>query len=315
MKKMYFTYPSNDRLTEIHGICWVPKGEIKAILQIAHGMVEFIDRYDEFARYLANQEIMVVGNDHLGHGDSVRSEENWGYFAKEDGNAVLLKDMNRLRKIVQKKYPNVPYFVLGHSMGSFLIRQYLCIHGEGLKGAIIMGTGYQPGLVTKLGMLVTKALAAVKGWEHRSILVDGMAFGSYNKKFGSLKGKEWLSRNHENVEKYMAEKRCNYRFTLNGYYNLFYSIHSLDNKEYLERMPKELPVFFVAGEEDPVGQYGKGVKKVFGQFREIGMEAVECKLYPKDRHEILNEVDRKTVFEDIYQWISKVLDEDSGEAE
>ena len=310
MKKMYFTYPSNDSLTEIHGICWVPEGEVKAVLQIAHGMVEFIDRYDEFARFLAEKGILVAGNDHLGHGASVRSEEYWGYFAKKDGNTVLLKDMNRLRKIVQKRYPHVPYFMLGHSMGSFLMRQYICVYGEGLAGTIIMGTGYQPAAMTAMGMQVCKVLAAVKGWHHRSALVDGMAFGSYNKKFGKPTGKEWLSRNPENVQKYVKEKRCNFRFTLNGYYNLFYSIHALSNPEYLEGMPKELPVFFVAGEEDPVGQFGKGVEMVFEQFIDLGMEDVECKLYAEDRHEILNELDREDVYQDIYEWISRVLAEE-----
>lgn len=309
MKKMYFAYPSNDGLTKIHGICWVPEGKVNAVLQIAHGMVEFIDRYDEFARYLTEKGILVVGNDHLGHGDSVRSEEYWGYFAKKDGNTILLKDMNRLRKIVQKKYPNAPYFMLGHSMGSFLMRQYLCVYGEGLAGAVIMGTGYQPGLITELGMLVCKGIALFRGWHHRSALVDGMAFGSYNKKFGKATGKEWLSRNPQNVECYVNEKRCNFRFTLNGYYNLFYSIHSLGNREYLECMPKELPVFFVAGEEDPVGQYGKGVQIVFEQFVDLGIKDVECKLYAEDRHEILNELDREDVYKDIYGWISRVMSE------
>lgn len=310
MKKMYFTYPSNDGLTEIHGICWEPEGQVKAVLQIAHGMVEFIDRYDEFARFLADKGILVAGNDHLGHGDSVRSKEYWGYFAKKDGNAVLLKDMNRLRKIVQKKYPGVPYFMLGHSMGSFLMRQYICLYGEGLAGAVIMGTGYQPNFLTEMGMMICKAMAAVKGWEHRSAFVDGMAFGSYNKKFGKPSGREWLSRNPKNVEVYMAEERCNFRFTLNGYYNLFYSIHALGNRDYLEGMPKELPVFFVAGENDPVGQFGKGVQTVFDQFVALGMEDVQCKLYPDDRHEILNEVDREEVYKDIYRWISDVMEEE-----
>lgn len=305
MKKEHFKYQSNDGVTQIHAIRWEPDGEIKAILQISHGMVEFIDRYHDFAVYLARRGIMVVGNDHLGHGDSVQSEEYYGFFAQKDGNKTLLKDIHKLRTIMQKNYPEIPYYLLGHSMGSFLARQYICLYGKGLAGAVIMGTGYQPRIATQTGMFLSKMMAKFRGWDYRSTLVDSMAFGSYNKKFRAEGEKAWLSRNPQNVKAYMAEKRCSFVFTLNGYYNLFYSIYTLSYRDYLEKMPKDLPVFFVAGEDDPVGQYGRGVRKVYSEFQELGMKNVTCKLYPKDRHEILNELDRETIFEDIYQWIEK----------
>lgn len=307
MEKKHITYDSNDGLTKVHAILWIPDGKVRAILQISHGMVEFIDRYHDFASYLTAHGILVAGNDHLGHGSSVRSEEQYGYFAEKNGNRILLKDLHRLRHLVQKHYPKVPYFLLGHSMGSFLARQYLCEYGAGLSGAVIMGTGYQPGFMTAFGMALTTVLAWIKGWEYRSALVDGMAFSGNNRKFGALSGKEWLSRNEENVAWYRQEKRCNFRFTLNGYYNLFYSIHRLGKKEYLEKMPKDLPVLFVSGEEDPVGQFGKGVKKVYAQFEKMGMKQVRCKLYPLDRHEILNEVDKDVVYEDILNWMEEIL--------
>lgn len=307
MRKEHMTYKSNDGRTKIHAICWIPEGEVKAVLQISHGMVEYIDRYDEFAGYLARRQILVVGNDHLGHGQSVQSEEHYGFFAEKEGNKVLLRDIHRLRGIIQEKYPGIPYFLLGHSMGSFLARQYLCLHGEGLAGAVIMGTGYQPRIATQFGMTLTRMMAGIKGWNYRSKLVDSLAFGGYNRKFGKLDGKEWLSRNEENVRKYKGEKLCSFRFTLNGYYNLFYSIYTLSFQNYLDRMPKELPVFFVAGDDDPVGQFGKGVTKVYEQFKEIGMTKVSCKLYPEDRHEILNELDRDIVYEDIERWIKQQM--------
>ncbi|MDO5541352.1 MAG: alpha/beta fold hydrolase [Eubacteriales bacterium] len=307
MKKEHITYQSNDGKTKIHAIRWIPQEDVKAVLQISHGMVEFIDRYDEFASYLAQHGILVVGNDHLGHGQSVQSEEQYGFFAEKDGNRTLLRDINKLRRMTEKEYPQVPYFLLGHSMGSFLARQYICLFGEGLAGAVIMGTGYQPRAVTRFGMALTTFMAKIKGWNYRSAFVDSMAFGGYNRKFGRLDGKEWLSRNEENVRKYKSEKLCNFRFTLNGYYNLFYSIYTLSFKNYLARMPEDLPVFFVAGEDDPVGQFGKGVTKVCQQFREIGMKYVTCRLYQKDRHEILNEVDRDVVYEDILCWMEEVM--------
>lgn len=310
MKKEHITYPSNDGVTTIHAIRWIPEGEIKGILQISHGMVEFIDRYDEVAAHLAQKGILVVGNDHLGHGRSVRSEEHYGFFAEKDGNKVLLRDIDRLRKIMQKKYPEAPYFLLGHSMGSFLARQYICLRGEGLAGAVIMGTGYQPGFVTRFGIWLTSLMAKVKGWNYRSIFVDGMAFGGYNRKFGSMEGKEWLSRNVENVDKYKKEKLCNFRFTLNAYHNMFISINHLSHRNYLEKMPKDLPVFFVSGEDDPVGQFGRGVTKVYKQFLKLGMKQATCKLYPEDRHEILNELDREVVYEDIFEWIMDIINKE-----
>lgn len=307
MKKEHIMYPSNDGITKIHAIRWIPDGEIRAVLQIAHGMVEFVDRYDEFAGFLAERGIAVVGNDHLGHGKSVRSEEYYGFFAEKDGNKTVLKDMDRLRRMTEKEYPDVPYFLLGHSMGSFLTRQYICLRGTGLAGAVIMGTGWQPGFVTRFGMILTSLMAKVMGWNYRSLLVDAMAFGGYNRKFGSREGKEWLSRNEENVKKYVNEKLCSFRFTLNGYHNMFISINSLSHRAYLEKMPKNLPVLFVAGEDDPVGQFGRGVRKVYEQFLKLGMKQVTCKLYPKDRHEILNELDRETVYKDIAGWIEEKL--------
>ncbi|EET59150.1 hypothetical protein BRYFOR_08864 [Marvinbryantia formatexigens DSM 14469] len=307
MKKEHFTYHSSDNVTEIHAIRWIPEGKVRAVLQISHGMVEFIDRYDEFAAYLAERGILVTGNDHLGHGDSVRSEEYYGYFADKDGNKTLLRDIHRLRRLTQKRYPDAPYFLLGHSMGSFLVRQYLCIHGEGLAGAVIMGTGWQPRIATQFGMVLTTAMAKVLGWNYRSFLVDAMAFGGYNRKFGKLSGKAWLSRNEENVNTYMKEKLCNFRFTLNGYYNLFYSIYTLSFENFLDGMPRSLPVLFVSGDDDPVGQFGRGVRKVYKQFLRMGMTNVKCRLYPQDRHEILNETDREDVYGDIYYWMTEIF--------
>lgn len=305
MHKRNFTYPSNDNRTEIYAKMWIPEGKPSAILQISHGMVEYIDRYDDFASYLAQRGILVVGNDHLGHGRSVHSRKDLGFFEEKNGNRVLLKDIHRLRTLTQRKYPGVPYYMLGHSMGSFLMRQYLCLHGEGLSGAVIMGTGYQPRLVTQFGMLVCKMMAKVTGWRHRSPLVTALAFGSNNKKFGKAGGSQWLSKDKEIVKKYRNDPLCTFKFTLNGYYNLFYSIYTLSFPNLLQRMPKDLPVFFVSGDDDPVGQYGKGVIKVYEEFESLGMENIRCKLYPDDRHEILNELDRQEVYEDIYHWIKE----------
>lgn len=302
--KNNFYYQSKDGQTQIHTIEWIPDGKIKAVLQISHGMVEYIDRYDEFAKFLNQRGYYVVGQDHLGHGESVRSEECHGFFHEDDGNECVIGDIHELRQMTEKRFPDVPYFLLGHSMGSFLTRQYIQMHGAGLDGAIIMGTGNQPLLLVKLGKLVCKIIAGWKGWNYRSTFVNNMAFGGYNKKFHPAKTSvDWLSRNEDNVKKYIQDPWCTFIFTLNGYYHMFRGMEQLAKKENFNRIPKTLPVLFVSGQDDPVGRFGKGVKHVYKKYRNGGISDASIKLYEDDRHEILNEIDRYDIFEDLYQWL------------
>ena len=304
--KREFTYLSKDGKTNIHAIEWIPAGEIAGILQICHGMVEHIDRYHEFAEYLANKGYYVVGNDHLGHGQSVVSEEKLGYFAKEKGNDCVIGDIHELRLLTEEKYPNVPYFMLGHSMGSFLLRQYLGVYGADLAGAIIMGTGAQPSAILGAGKFLCKVIAGVKGWEHRSKLIDGMAVGSYNKKFAD-EGTScaWLSVNKENVNKYEADSLCGYMFTVNAYYNMFDGMSKMNRQESKGLTPKDIPLYLVAGKEDPVGNFGKSVENLYQFYKRQGIHSVELKLYTDDRHEILNEADKDIVYGDILNWIER----------
>lgn len=306
-EKREFTYLSADGKTNIHAVEWKPEqGEVSAVLQIVHGMVEFIGRYEEFAQYLTKRGFAVVGHDHLGHGASIGTKEDYGFFREKNGNAAVLKDIHHLKKLTEKNYGDLPYYMLGHSMGSFLVRQYLCLRGGELDGAIIMGTGTKPVPLLKAGRGLCRGLAAIFGWRHRSLLVDRMAFGGYNKHFKPARTTaDWLTKDEALVDRYLADERCTFRFTLNGYYNLFYSMETAWNKSSLKRMPADLPVLFVAGKEDPVGDFGTGVELVEKRFREAGMEKVTTKLYETDRHEILNETDRSTVYEDLYNWLSK----------
>lgn len=304
-----FYYPSSDGETQIHAVKWTASVEPVAVLQIVHGMVEFIERYDEFAEYLAGNGIVVVGNDHLGHGQSVANEDRYGFFKLENGNEALLTDINALRLNTAENYPDLPYFILGHSMGSFLTRQYLARYGEGLAGAIIMGTGSQPTVMLNVGKGLSSLIASFKGWDYRSKFIDNLAFGAYNKRFEpSRTSRDWLTKDADIVDAYIANPRCTFMFTVNGYYNLFYSIKDCQNKKNIDRIPKDLPVFFVAGKDDPVGNFGKGVEKACDGFIRAGIKDVNIKLYKDDRHEILNETNRKTVFDDILKWIqSKIV--------
>lgn len=303
--KQEFYYPSKDGLTQIHAIEWIPETKVRAVLQIAHGMVEFIDRYDRFATFMASQGFYVVGNDHLGHGKSVTDESQLGYFAKHDGNFCVLGDMQQLREDTQKKYPDVPYFLLGHSMGSFLARQFIEKFGEGLSGAIIMGTGYQPTATLDLGIALTGVLQKARGGHYRSPMINNTALGSYNAKFEPGRTKnDWLTKDEAIVDAYEANPLNQFMFTVNGYYNLFRGIRYAQRQENLDKIPKSLPILVVSGANDPVGEFGKGPKIVAQTYRDTGIKDVTLKLFENDRHEILNELDRETVDAFILDWLT-----------
>ncbi len=304
--KREFRYPSRDGVTAIHAAEWVPEGEIRAVLQICHGMTEYINRYDEFARFLNKQGVYVTGHDHLGHGESVQGEDYYGYFHEKKGNQYVIGDIHKLREITQRKYPETPYFMLGHSMGSFLLRQYLTMYGNGLSGAVIMGTGHHGALVLDAGLFMCRVIALFKGWKYRSKFINDLSFGGYNKNFrNDATGATWLSANVENCERYAEDPLCSFMFTVNGYYQMFKGLKVLVKKGSVEKIPKELPILFVAGTEDPVGNFGKSVRKVYGKYRAAGIQDVKIKLYKGDRHEILNETDRQQVYADLYRWMRK----------
>ena len=299
-----FFYPSADGKNRIHALEWLPEGTPKATLQLCHGMAEYIARYDAFAAFLAARGWYVTGNDHLGHGQSAASAAQLGFFAQPKGNECVIADIHALRQRTDARYPGLPRFMLGHSMGSFLLRQYITQYGEGLSGAIVMGTGAQPGAVLKAGKAICRTAARFHGWEYRSGLMNSMAFGSYNKRFEPARTPgDWLSRNEASVDAYNADPLCGFVFTVNGYYHMFRGIEAAQKPENIARIPKTLPLLLVSGANDPVGGFGAGVQQVFESYRAAGLSDVQMKLYPEDRHEILNELDRETVFADLAAWL------------
>lgn len=306
MVKEEFDFLSADGETRIHTVSWMPDGEVRAVLQICHGMTEYIERYEPFAEYLTTRGFYVVGHDHLGHGKSVQSEEKLGFFHDKDGNRCLIEDIHRVRSAVQGTNPDFPYFILGHSMGSFLVRQYLTEHGEGLDGAIIMGTGQYSTPVLLFAEVLCAVIARFKGWEHRSDFVTKLVMGSYNKDFEPKKtGFEWLTRDQDIVDAYDKDPLCGFTFTLNAYYHMFAGMRKLMKTDALKKIPVNLPILFVSGREDPVGNKGKNVIKVYDAYQKNQIQDVRIKLYKNDRHEILNELDRDVVFDDIYRWMEK----------
>lgn len=300
-----FYFPSKDGNTEIHTIEWKPEGEVKAVLQMAHGMIEYIDRYDEFAQFLCERGFYVVGNDHLGHGKSVQSKSEYGYFHKKYGNSCLLADMHTLRLRTAKKYPNVPYFVLGHSMGSILMRQYIQMYGNGLAGALLVGVvAEQPQAALAAGRMLCKGISIIKGGHYRSRLVDKMVTGAFNRKFKPSRTRaDWVNSNAEMLEKYVNDPLCSFVFTVNAYYHMFGGLKQIGKKESAFMIPKNLPILLAAGSEDPVGRFGKGVRKVYERYKKAGIEDVTLRLYAGDRHEVLNETDRQQVYLDLYEWM------------
>lgn len=306
MRKEEFDFLSKDGVTNIHAVKWIPdSGEYKAIFQIVHGMIEYIERYEDFANFLTENGYLVVGHDHLGHGRSVRSEKEYGYFTEDNPSDVLVDDINRLREIIQKDNPDKPYFILGHSMGSYMLRKYLAKYNKNLRGAIVCGTGYASNAKAKCGLGVAGFLSKIRGSHYRSKLYDKLIYGKSYKDFdmtGKDLSKSHLTRDIEIVKKYVSSPYCSFNFTMNGYKGLLEAVYFSCQQENVDKIPDKLPIFLISGSNDPVGDLGVGVKKVYNMFLKSGKLDLTYKLYEDYRHEILNEIGKEKVYEDILAW-------------
>jgi len=304
-----FTYPSADGKTEISAKVWEDeKIDPRAILQISHGMLEYKERYNRFAKWMASRGILVCANDHLGHGESVSNKSEWGYITENNQSKVLLDDMHTLRTIMQEEYPDLPYFMLGQSMGSYLLRVYLSERAQGLSGAIIAGTGAVSETRGNLGINICGMISSLKGWHYRSKLVEDLTFDKDYRQFdltGKDKDNSWLTRDREVVARYYQDPKCTYKFTLSGYKALFEAVVDSAKESNIRKIPAELPMLLISGTDDPVGSMGKGVEKVYDMLKSSGHEDVEIKLYEGARHEVLNEINREEVFEGLKTWIMK----------
>ena len=277
------------------------------VLQISHGMCEMMSRYEETAAYFAARGVAVCGNDHLGHGETAKAEANLGYFG-EGGRNFLLEDMKTMNALAHSHFPGLPVVLLGHSMGSFFAREYPIKWPESIDGLIISGTGGKNPLVD-VGIGLTTTLSAVKknGAHARSNFVDHLAFGAYLKRIGHPKTVyDWLSRDEAVVDAFVADPKCTFRFTLNGYKELFLMLKEVTGPKWAARMPKDLPMLIIAGEEDPVSGYGEGTRQVEGWLREAGVRDLAYKIYPGARHEVLNETNREEVYADVLAFVERV---------
>ncbi len=302
-----FTYPSASGLCDIFAQSAAPAdfGAVKGVVQIAHGMAEYSNRYAQFALELCRRGYAVYINDHLGHGQSVSGEEALGFFG-DNGAESLVEDMKTLSDIARQEYPNVPFFLFGHSMGSFLARKYTAKYGHMLDGAIYCGTS-GPNAAVGMGVLLADTIIKSEGQMYRSKFLDSVAFGAYNRKTAKNTPFDWLSRDEREVEKYMHDKLCGFMFTVNGFQTLFGLLKEVSAKVWYNTVPAALPVLLIAGDKDPVGDYGKGVREVYKTLRKTGHTNVMMKLYPEARHELLNELNRGEVMEDVLGWLDARL--------
>ena len=286
------TFLSSDGHTQLHGAQWTPADrEPIAVLQIAHGVAEHILRYDDFARYLNDRGILVAGHDHLGHGKSLPEGGTPVYFGDRATWETVVDDIHLLHDRLREQYPDLPILLMGHSMGSFLSRSYLIRYPGTVDAAIIMGTGWQPEMTIRGGLLLAGILSGLKGPDAVSKMVTNMAFGAYNKAFGDKPRtpNDWLSADTDNVDRYMADPLCGADATVGLFRQMLHGIRFNQRQSHLRQMDREMPVLFVAGDKDPVGSCGKGVRQTYDAFRAAGMRDCTLKLYPGLRHEILNE--------------------------
>ena len=303
-----FRFLSTDGKHKVFARECTPDGEVRAVLQIAHGVAEHIYRYAPFMEFLANHGFVVVANDHLGHGKTAENEQELCFFAEKDGWNDVVSDMDQLHKLTAAKYPDVPYFLFGHSMGSFLTRTYIIDHPEGLKGAIISGTGQNPAAVVAAGKLMAKLEMIDNGPMYHSPTLDKLAFGSYNKKYDHVRTKlDWLTRDEAIVDQYIADPLCGAMATAGMFHDMMGGLQYIWKTENLNKMNKATPVYFMAGDGDPVGNYGEGVKKVYNRFLKVGCKDVKLKLYKDGRHEMLNELNKDEVYADILDWLNSKI--------
>lgn len=287
----------------IHGCRWEPQGAPIGVVQIVHGIAEYIDRFEPLAIYLNALGYVVVAEDHMGHGRSISEECPQGYF--KGGWFAAVDDTRTLMKYTMTKYPNLPYTILGISMGSFMVRTLLAKYPDsGLDGAVICGTGWQDKGLLKTARMACDLVCRTGGEERPSPMIQKLMFGSYNRGIQKPQSSNaWLCRDVDVVAAYDEDPLCGFPATAGLYRDMLTGIAYIQDLAQLDRMEKSMPVLFLSGSMDPVGNYGKGVETAAEAFCNTGMERVTVKLYPEDRHDVLNELDKLTVWNDLVNWI------------
>ena len=307
MKKYTEKIASTDSKNNLNVIIWETEKEPIGVLQIVHGMAEYIDRYDNFAKYMTEHGFNVIGHDHLGHGHSVSDERDYGFFAEENGDKIIIEDMHSVTQYAREKWEELPNFILGHSMGSFCLRQYLTKYSNDVFGAIIMGTGWIPSAAAFLGKTIATNTCKSKGSHTVNPLLIKLTLEPYNKPFAPARTNcDWLSRDEKQVDLYVNDKLCGFDFTAGAYKDFFTVLEKIAKNRQLIGMRKSLPILITSGSVDPVGGK-KACEKLNAQYKRCGINDVTLKLWENDRHEILNELDKSDVYQYIYNWLKSKI--------
>lgn len=287
-----------------------PQGEAIGLLHIAHGMCEYKERYDDFMKYMCEQGFVCVIHDHRGHGESIKDKKDLGYFYDDTGEFII-EDLHQIINVMKEKYAGIPCYLLGHSMGSLVVRAYIKKYDYEIDGLIVCGSPSKNSNA-KLGRLVVKAMIKFKGDRYRSNFIHNLAFKAYGKKFNEDSEHAWICTDKNVVDSYDKDDYCNFQFTLNGFLNLFtLMINVYDDEKWIMRH-KKLPIFFIAGSEDPcIGSEHKFSNAV-NFLKEVGYINVKRKLYAGKRHEILNEDIKNEVYADINKWLCDIQNENNN---
>ncbi len=300
-------YRSADGIHTIVGRIYRPDTEPRAVLQISHGMIEHFGRYEDLALFFASHGFVVAGNDHLGHGKSAGKPEDFGFFAEKDGVDKVLFDLHTMNCIVRKQYPNLPVVLLGHSMGSFIVRLFVEKYTKDIDALIIHGTG-GPNPLLPVGKALAASIEALYGSRYRSRLIANMAFAGYNAKFGKNCGVHaWLSRDTAYVEDYEKDPYTQFIFTISGYRDLFRMVGGCNSNAWFMNYPKDMPTLVISGTADPVGDFGKGPDYVYKHLLMAGVGKVSLKMYEGARHELMHETNAEEVKNDLLAWAESVI--------
>lgn len=301
------SYVSSNKTNDIAYYVYRPEGEIKGMMQISHGMCEYIERYEPHIEFFTKHGYLVFGNDHLGHKGSVLSKDDLGYMGKKDGWKYIYEDVHTLSLMMKKEYPDLPLFLFGHSMGSFIARSVIGAYGNDYDGAIIAGTG-GTNKMAGMGIKMIHIVRKLKGERTRSKLLTNLSFGAYNKKYDNVRTEfDWLTRNPDVVDEYLKDEFCHFTFTAAGYEDLIRVLQHVSKDEWYDSVPANLPLFLISGDMDPVGDFGKGVLEVDERLRKRPHDDYSMKLYKGMRHELFNEVGHEEVYDDVLMFMDKHL--------
>lgn len=301
------TFLSADRCTEIHYHAWLPDDAPRAVLVLFHGMLEHSARYTDFAAALNAQGIAVYAQDHLGHGESVHPENPRGHFADCGGNGFVIRDCLHMLELAHAAHPKAPLFLMGHSMGSFLTRQLLHQFTlPALSGVILMGSGHQARAAVRLAHAVTGAVARHKGTRHKSDILYKLILGSNNRRCHPHRSNfDWLSRLPENADAFAADPLIADNFTAQAYHDMLGGMLTNYDPRRLAALDTSIPILILSGDADPIGEYGKGVRRLLSDYQALGYNDATMILYEGARHELLNETNRDQVTADILNWMEQ----------